>query len=157
MKNILVIADGLPAKHFVDRISGTKRDSNHYTIVIAGELEEPEYTQSYIKYHRFDPTSRSKIKDLMFRVDFDSVFIILDDLEESIEILDYKLTSLQDYIYELEERINSNKTPAQNELKKKIIEMYEDGKDVLLIENILDVPRAKIEMVLKFYKLQTER
>ena len=85
MKNILVIADGLPAKHFVDRISGTKRDSNHYTIVIAGELEEPEYTQSYIKYHRFDPTSRSKIKDLMFRVDFDSVFIILDDLEESIE------------------------------------------------------------------------
>jgi hypothetical protein len=35
--------------------------------------------------------------------------------------------------------------------------MYEDGKDVLLIENTLDVPRAKIEMVLKFYKLQTER
>jgi len=81
----------------------------------------------------------------------------IENLEESIEVLDYKLTSLQDYIYELEERINSNKTPAQDELKKKIIEMYEDGKDVLLIENILDVPRAKIEMVLKFYKLQTER
>ncbi|RUM68349.1 MAG: hypothetical protein DSZ07_06825 [Sulfurovum sp.] len=81
----------------------------------------------------------------------------IENLEESIEGLDYKLTSLQDYIYELEERINSNKTPAQDELKKKIIEMYEDGKDVLLIENILDVPRAKIEMVLKFYKLQTER
>jgi len=81
----------------------------------------------------------------------------IENLEESIEGLDYKLTSLQDYIYELEERINSNKTPAQDKLKKKIIEMYEDGKDVLLIENILDVPRAKIEMVLKFYKLQTER
>ena len=81
----------------------------------------------------------------------------IENLEENIEILDHKITLLQDYIYELEERIDSNKTPEQDELKKRIIEMYEDGKDVLLIENTLDVPRAKIEMVLKFYKLQTER
>ena len=81
----------------------------------------------------------------------------IENLEESIEILDHKSTSLQGYIYELEERIDSNKKPEQDELKKRIIEMYEDGKDVLLIENTLDVPRAKIEMVLKFYKLQTER
>jgi predicted transcriptional regulator len=81
----------------------------------------------------------------------------IENLEESIEILDHKLTSLQDYVYELEERIDTNKTPEQDDLKKRIIEMYEDGKDVLLIENTLDVPRAKIEMVLKFYKLQTER
>jgi predicted transcriptional regulator len=81
----------------------------------------------------------------------------IENLEENMEILDHKLTSLQDYIYELEERVDTNKTPEQDELKKRIIEMYEDGKDVLLIENTLDVPRAKIEMVLKFYKLQTER
>ena len=81
----------------------------------------------------------------------------IENLEESIEILDHKIISLQDYIYELEERIDANKTPEQDELKKRIIEMYEDGKDVFLIENTLDVPRAKIEMVLKFYKLQTER
>jgi predicted transcriptional regulator len=81
----------------------------------------------------------------------------IENLEDGIEILDHKLTSLQDYIYELEERVDTNKTPEQDELKKRIIEMYEDGKDVLLIENTLDVPRAKIEMVLKFYKLQTER
>ncbi len=81
----------------------------------------------------------------------------IENLEENIEILDHKSTSLQGYIYELEERIDSNKKPEQDELKKRIIEMYEDGKDVLLIENTLDVPRAKIEMVLKFYKLQTER
>jgi predicted transcriptional regulator len=81
----------------------------------------------------------------------------IENFEESIEILNHKLTSLQDYVYELEERIDTNKTPEQDDLKKRIIEMYEDGKDVLLIENTLDVPRAKIEMVLKFHKLQTER
>jgi len=81
----------------------------------------------------------------------------MENQEESIELLESNVESLQNYIYELEERIELNKTPAQDEIKKKIIEMYEDGKEILLIENTLDVPRAKIEMVLKFYKLQTER
>ena len=81
----------------------------------------------------------------------------IENLEETIDVLEHKFASLQDYIYELEERIEANKTPAQGELKKRIIDMYEDGKDVFLIENTLDVPRAKIEMVLKFYKLQVER
>ncbi len=81
----------------------------------------------------------------------------IENLEEKIEIQDYNLSALQSYIYELEERFGSNKTPSQEELKKRIIDMYEDGKDILLIENTLDIPRAKIEMVLKFHKLQTER
>ena len=81
----------------------------------------------------------------------------LENQEESIELLESNVESLQNYIYELEERIELNKTPAQDEIKKKIIEMYEEGKEILLIENTLNVPRAKSEMVLKFYKLQTER
>ena len=81
----------------------------------------------------------------------------IENFEDTVEMLEHKFASLQNYVYELEERIDLNKTPAQDELKKRIIEMYEDGKDVLLIENTLDVPRAKIEMVLKFYKLQVER
>jgi predicted RNase H-like nuclease (RuvC/YqgF family) len=81
----------------------------------------------------------------------------IENLEETVEILEHKVESLQDYIYELEERLESNKTPAQDEIKKRIIEMYEEGKEILLIENTLDIPRAKIEMVLKFHKLQVER
>jgi len=81
----------------------------------------------------------------------------IETLEESTEILEHKVESLQDYIYELEERIELTKTPAQDEIKRQIIEMYEDGKEILLIENTLNIPRAKIEMVLKFYKLQVER
>jgi hypothetical protein len=81
----------------------------------------------------------------------------IENFEYTVEILEHKFASLQDYVYELEERMDVNKTPAQDELKKSIISMYEDGKDVLLIENTLDVPRAKIEMVLKFHKLAVER
>jgi len=36
--------------------------------------------------------------------------------------------------------------------QEKIIQMYNDGKDIPLIENILDIPRLKIEMILKQYK-----
>ncbi len=82
----------------------------------------------------------------------------IESLEENIDILNHNLISLQEYIYELEEKIdNIKKIPQKDEIKEKIIEMYEDGKDVLLIENTLGVSRAKVEMVLKFHKLQTER
>lgn len=81
----------------------------------------------------------------------------MEELEENIDITNHQLTSLQDYVYQLEERLQSNKKDNSDELKKRIIEMYEDGKDVLLIENTLNVPKAKIEMILKFHKLKTER
>ena len=77
-----------------------------------------------------------------------------DEQEESIAILEQKILSLQDYVYELEERSKIEKNPEQHEIKQKVIEMYEEGKDLMVIENALDVPRAKIEMILKFYKLQ---
>jgi len=77
-----------------------------------------------------------------------------ENQEKLVDELEYKIESLQDYLFELEERMDADKSPAQDELKRKIIEMYEDGKEILLIENTLDVPRAKIEMVIKFYKLQ---
>ena len=85
MKQILIVADGLSAKHFIDRISSAKRDSNNYSIVLAGDLQDPEHVQNNIKYYRFDPTSRSKIRDIMFRVKFDSAFVILNDAVESME------------------------------------------------------------------------
>lgn len=80
-----------------------------------------------------------------------------DEKLERLELLESKIDSLQDYVYELEARIEHNKTPEQNAIKQKVIEMYNEGKDLMVIENALDVPRAKIEMILKFYKLQENR
>lgn len=76
---------------------------------------------------------------------------------ERLELFESKVDSLQDYVYELEERITQNKTPDQNEIKQKVIDMYNEGKDLMVIENALNVPRAKIEIILKFYKLQEDR
>jgi len=72
----------------------------------------------------------------------------------SCELLEEKVNRLESYVYELEERLETQTPSSNEELKKKIIAMYEDGKDLFLIENTLDVPRPKVEMVLKFYKLQ---
>lgn len=81
----------------------------------------------------------------------------VDEKLENIEVLESKIDSLQDYVYDLEERVDKSKTVEQTEIKQKVIEMYNEGKELMVIENALNVPRAKIEMILKFYKLQEER
>ncbi len=70
---------------------------------------------------------------------------------EHYEILEERLTRLESYVYDLELKVL---TP-DSKLKEKIIQMYNDGKDIPLIENILDIPRLKIEMILKQYKRET--
>ena len=69
-----------------------------------------------------------------------------------------KLDRLERYVYELEENLVST-TPSvsKEELKDKIISMYEAGDDLMYIEKALDISRAKIEMVLKFHKLKEKR
>jgi hypothetical protein len=91
------------------------------------------------------------------------VYLVLEKIKEGekseyCELLEEKVARLERYVYELEERMESAgavTTDSKEEIKAKIIAMYEDGKDIFLIENTLDVPRPKIEMVLKFYKLKS--
>lgn len=46
----------------------------------------------------------------------------IENLEENIDILNHNLISLQEYIYELEERVNNiKKIPQRDELKDKIL------------------------------------
>ncbi len=70
---------------------------------------------------------------------------------EYCEILEERLSRLESYVYDLELKVL---TP-DSKLKEKIIQMYNDGKDIPLIENILDIPRLKIEMILKQYKRES--
>jgi hypothetical protein len=75
----------------------------------------------------------------------------LDEREKSedYELLEEKIERLESYLFELEERLTD---PSDDEIKEKIIDMYINGKDLFVIENTLDVPRPKIEAVLKAYK-----
>ena len=77
-----------------------------------------------------------------------------DEQQEHVEIYKEKLISLQEYILQVEEQCEAKKEPAEENLKEKIILLYEEGKDLSLIEETLNVPRAKIEMVLKFHNLK---
>ena len=77
-----------------------------------------------------------------------------DEKSHKIDVLELKVSSLQDYVYDLDERIEAHKTPEQSEIKQKIIEMHEEGKEFMVIENALNIPRAKIEMVVKFHELK---
>lgn len=64
-----------------------------------------------------------------------------------------KLDRLERYVYELEQRLQSHEISlSEEELRAKIIKMYDEGKELMYIEQALEVPRAKIDMVLKFHK-----
>ena len=77
-----------------------------------------------------------------------------DERNERAELLEEKLHSLKDYVYKCEERLGENEEPEEENVKEKIIALYDEGKDLSLIESTLNIPRAKIEMVLKFHNLQ---
>ena len=77
-----------------------------------------------------------------------------EEESEKQELLEEKLERLEQYVYELEERLDTKPTSSNEEIKRRIIEMYEEGKELIVIENTLDIPRPKIEMILKFHKLR---
>ena len=78
-----------------------------------------------------------------------------EERKEELEHLEEKITSLQEYVHKLEEQQEKSREPVEEEnLKEKIIALYEDGKELSLIEDRLNIPKAKIEMVLKFHNLK---
>ncbi|WP_300365899.1 TrkA C-terminal domain-containing protein [Hydrogenimonas sp.] len=76
MKQILIIADGIVAKHFLQRISETFISTNEYTIIALDRSIMPEKLPSNFVTYQFDPTSYIKLSKLLKR-DFDDIFIIM--------------------------------------------------------------------------------
>ncbi|WP_456383676.1 COG3400 family protein [Hydrogenimonas sp.] len=76
MKKILIIADGIVAKHFLHRISETFISTNEYTIITLDRSILPEKQPSNFVTYQFDPTSYIKLSKILKR-DFDDVFIVM--------------------------------------------------------------------------------
>ena len=77
-----------------------------------------------------------------------------DENNERIDKLEEEIVALKDYVYKCEERLEEEKKdPEVENMKEKIIALYSEGADIMLIENALNIPKAKIEMVLKFHSL----
>jgi len=76
----------------------------------------------------------------------------MEEQNEKIMQLQEELMRLKDDVYK-EEQIEEKAEVDVESVKEKIIAFYEEGADIMLIENALNVPKAKIEMVLKFHNL----
>lgn len=74
-----------------------------------------------------------------------------EEVSDKVDELEAEVTSLKAYIEGYEKRLEDEAEPEN--IKEQIIALYEQGVDIVKIENSLNVPRAKIEMVLKFHNL----
>ncbi len=84
MKNVLILANGDIAKHFVKWLGKSRISSNQYYINCSqGKRECLTSSIDNITHIDIDPTSYLRLKTLMEEVEFSSIFIVLDDRLEA--------------------------------------------------------------------------
>ncbi len=76
MKKILIVADGIVAKHFLARVCDSFVNVNEYTIVTLDKTILPEKLPSNFMVYEFDPTSYIKLSSIL-KKGFDDIFVIL--------------------------------------------------------------------------------
>ncbi len=77
MKKILIIADGILAKQFLEKIMSIKGSENLYTILAYRDKTLPEEIYKKYDLHFFDPTSFSKLSKVFNQTRFYQVMIIM--------------------------------------------------------------------------------
>ena len=86
MKNILIIANGETANRFLQRLISSDATKNRYFIVYYDDKTIVDISSEKFSYHKFDPTSFSKLSTLLSSDDFYQCMVITDkevDLQES--------------------------------------------------------------------------
>ncbi len=84
MKNVLILASGELAKHFIRWVGTSRIDTNQYYITCSKEaLEACDAVVDNIKYIDIDPTSYMRVKDIMEDKNFVTIFIVIEDRKEA--------------------------------------------------------------------------
>ena len=83
MKNVLILANGDMAKHFVKWLGKSRIYSNQYYITCFKEDEECLRSVENLTYVDIDPTSYLRVKTLMDEKNFSTIFILLEDRKEA--------------------------------------------------------------------------
>ncbi len=79
MNNILIIIDGILAKHFLERLCFEKGLGYFFTVVCQNsEKNNLNISSEYIDLHYFDPTSTARLENIMSK-DFKQAFIYMQD------------------------------------------------------------------------------
>ncbi len=91
MKNILILADGSIAKHFIEWVDKKRVAENHYYVAYYNEEVIPEKLGNNITLIEADPTSFSKLDKIMSEHRYSIVFIVMAQIDDAR----YSLTNLQ--------------------------------------------------------------
>jgi len=87
MKNILILADGSIARHFVEWVGRKRVADNKYYVTCFQESATPEKLGKSITLIKADPTSYARIKHIMEEVKFSHVFIVMETKEDALYTL----------------------------------------------------------------------
>lgn len=87
MKNILILADGSIARHFIEWVGRKRVAENKYYVTCFSEAVTPEKMAKNIILIKADPTSYARIKHIMDDVKFSHVFIVMESREDALYAL----------------------------------------------------------------------
>jgi len=82
MKNILILADGSIAKHFIEWVGRKRAVDNKYYVVSYTEDTIPENMAQNITHIEADPTSFSKLRKIMEDVKYSNIFIVMENIDD---------------------------------------------------------------------------
>ena len=78
MKKILIIADGILAKHFLERVMNSASSDNYYDVVTYRDKTLPDKRLDNFVFYNFDPTSHDKLSPLLCR-DYYQIMIVVSN------------------------------------------------------------------------------
>jgi len=81
MKKILIIADGILAKQFLERVMETEAGENSYTVVTYKEETLPKKRPENFKFFEFDPTSFEKLSIILNEQFFQIMMMLSNELD----------------------------------------------------------------------------
>jgi hypothetical protein len=97
MKKILIIADGILAKHFLERVMAYRENETHYTVITYRTKTAPEAKRpENFKFLDFDPTSFAKLAIVMNQPFYQVMVLMSKELDskevyENVRKLDAKV------------------------------------------------------------------
>ncbi len=83
MKNILILADGSIAKHFIEWVGKKRVAENKYYVTYYKKGVAPENMPKNISLIHADPSSFSKLSKIMDDIKFSNIFIVMENIEDA--------------------------------------------------------------------------
>ena len=84
MKNILILADGSIARSFLEWVSKRRIAENKYHVACYRDGILPKKAKNLLSMSHVDPTSYSKLLNLMSEKNFSVVFVVMDSRDDTL-------------------------------------------------------------------------